>query len=168
MYARRDKDQPLRYLKKFEIVETETALPIQGQVQDPDDLLSFFSDLQNGQVPKIIAIYLDDNLLFLGHQVFVGATPAAFETQMLYHYFSLFLAKRFILLLNHTSGDSTPTEEDLKLMRSLIVDSSALSFTPCFADYIIVGDTKYYSMSLTYGISRPEDHEEDIKKGTGD
>ena len=35
-----------RYLKKFEIVETEVELPIQGQVRDPEDLYKFLKDLR--------------------------------------------------------------------------------------------------------------------------
>ena len=36
-----------RYLKKFEIVETDVELPIQGQVRDPEDLYKFLKDLEN-------------------------------------------------------------------------------------------------------------------------
>jgi len=90
-----------RYLKKFEIVETDVELPIQGQVRDPEDLYKFLKDLENESVSKVIGIYLDDQNLFLGHQVFLGASPKAFDTQLLWHYFSLFLAKKFILLINH-------------------------------------------------------------------
>jgi hypothetical protein len=31
-------DDGKRYLKKYEIVETDVELPIQGQVRDPEDL----------------------------------------------------------------------------------------------------------------------------------
>ena len=117
-------DEGKRYLKKFEIVETEVELPIQGQVQDPEDLYKFLKDLENETVPKVIGIYLDDKNLFLGHQVFLGSSPRNFDTQMLWHYFSLFLAKKFIILLNHPSSiDPTPDEEDKKLMRALQPDS---------------------------------------------
>jgi hypothetical protein len=78
-----------RYLKKFEIVETDVELPIQGQVRDPVDPYKFMKDLENEQVPKVIAIYLDDNNLFLGHQVFLGASSNNFDTQLLYHYYAL-------------------------------------------------------------------------------
>jgi DNA repair protein RadC len=161
MYGKKDSDrQPVtRYFKKFDIVETETELPIQGQVQDPEDLYTFFKDLQNEQVPKLIAIYLDADFLFLGHQVFLGATAATLETSLVYHYFSLFLAKKFILILNHPNGDPQPTEEDLKLMRALIVDSNALSFRPSFADYIIIGAGKYFSMSVDQGTAKTATHE---------
>jgi len=36
-----EKEQNKRYLKKFEIVETDVELPIQGQVRDPEDLYKF-------------------------------------------------------------------------------------------------------------------------------
>lgn len=39
-----DKQIDKRYLKKFEIVETDTELPIQGQVRDPEDLYKFLKD----------------------------------------------------------------------------------------------------------------------------
>jgi hypothetical protein len=68
-----------RYLKKFEIVETDVELPIQGQVRDPEDLYKFLKDLENESVSKVIGIYLDDKNLFLGHQVFLGSSPKVFS-----------------------------------------------------------------------------------------
>ena len=94
-----NKEHDKRYLKKFEIVETEVELPIQGQVRDPEDLYKFLKDLENESVSKIIGIYLDEQNLFLGHQVFLGATSRTFDTQLLYHYYALFLAKKFMLLI---------------------------------------------------------------------
>ncbi len=73
-----------RYLKKFEIIETEVELPIQGQVRDPEDLYKFLRDLESESVSKVIGIYLDDKNLFLGHQVFLGMSPQIFDTQLLY------------------------------------------------------------------------------------
>lgn len=59
-----DKEQHKRYLKKFEIVETDVELPIQGQVSDPEDLYKFRKDLENESVAKIIGIYLDGRYSF--------------------------------------------------------------------------------------------------------
>lgn len=141
-----------RYLKKFEIVETDVELPIQGQVRDPEDLYAFLKDLENEGVPKVIGIYLDDKNLFLGHQVFLGTSPKNFDTQMLWHYFSLFLAKKFMILLNHPGSiDPTPDDEDKKLMRALQADSQVLSFKPFFADFIIVAKKSYFSMATNDG-----------------
>ena len=83
-------DEGKRYLKKFEIVETNVELPIQGQVRDPEDLYKFLKDLENESVSKLIGIHLDDKNLFLGHQVFLGSSAKNFDTHMLWHYFSLF------------------------------------------------------------------------------
>ena len=55
-----------RYLKKFEIVETDVELPIQGQVRDPEDLYQFLRDLESESVPKVIGIYLDEELVTTG------------------------------------------------------------------------------------------------------
>lgn len=141
-----------RYLKKFEIVETDVELPIQGQVRDPEDLYTFLKDLENESVPKVIGIYLDDKNLFLGHQIFLGSSPKSFDTQMLWHYFSLFLAKKFMILLNHPGSiDPTPDDEDKKLMRALQADSQVLSFKPFFADFIIVAKKSYFSMATNDG-----------------
>ena len=141
-----------RYLKKFEIVETDVELPIQGQVRDPEDLYKFLKDLESEGVSKIIGIYLDDKNLFLGHQIFLGSSSKNFDTQMLWHYFSLFLGKKFILLLNHPgSTDPTPSEDDKKLMRALQADSQVLSFKPFFADFIIVAKKSYFSMATNDG-----------------
>lgn len=145
-------EEAKRYLKKFEIVETDVELPIQGQVRDPEDLYVFLKDLENDKVPKVIGIYLDDKNLFLGHQVFLGASAKDFNPKMLWHYFSLFLAEKFIIMLNHPeSGDPAPDESDKKLIRALQADSQVLSFKPFFADFIIVAKKSYFSMATNDG-----------------
>ena len=152
---KRDPDK--RYLKKFEIVETDVELPIQGQVRDPEDLYKFLKDLENESVSKVIGIYLDDKNLFLGHQVFLGMSPKVFDTQLLYHYYALFLAKKFIILINHPDSiDPTPDEADKKLIRSLQADAQVLSFKPFFADFIIVAKRSYFSMATNDGTAGHE------------
>lgn len=147
-----NKQHNKRYLKKFEIVETEVELPIQGQVRDPEDLYKFLKDLENESVSKVIGIYLDDQNLFLGHQVFLGATSRTFDTQLLYHYYALFLAKKFMLLINHpNSTDPTPDDADKKLIRALQADAQVLSYKPFFADFIIVAKESYFSMAVNDG-----------------
>ena len=152
-----------RYLKKFDLVDTEVELPIQGQVQDPDDLYKFLKDLESDVVSKVIGIYLDKSNLFLGHQVFLNATPETFDTQALYHYHNLFLAKKFMVLINHpNSTDATPTEADRKLMKSLTLDSQLISFKPDFADFIIVAKDSYFSMATNDGSGCRCGHQEHI------
>lgn len=152
MINNNDQKPDKRYLKKFEIVETEVELPIQGQVRDPEDLYQFLKDLENESVSKVIGIYLDDRNLFLGHQVFLGMSSQAFDTQLLYHYFALFLAKKFIVLVNHPGIiDPTPNDADKKLIRALQADSQILSFKPFFADFIIVAKNAYFSMAMQDG-----------------
>ena len=153
-------DDGKRYLKKFEIVETDVELPIQGQVRDPEDLYVFLKDLESDQVPKIIGVYLDQNHLFLGHQVFLGQSSATFQTQMLHFYYNLFLAKRFIVLINHPTGDATPTDDDTKLMRKLQSDADVLSYKPFFADFIVVGKKSYFSMATNDGTACHCGHQE--------
>ena len=58
-----------RYLKKFEIVETDVELPIQGQVRDPEYLYKFLKDLENENVSKIIGIYLFKELRILRYVI---------------------------------------------------------------------------------------------------
>jgi DNA repair protein RadC len=161
----KDEQKPdKRYLKKFEIVETDTELPIQGQVRDPEDLYKFLKDLENESVSKVIGIYLDNNNLFLGHQVFLGASSGAFDTQLLYHYYALFLAKKFMVLINHPdSSDPTPDDADKKLMRALQADAQVLSFKPFFADFIIVAKKAYFSMAVQDGTAG-HGHQKPIEK----
>jgi len=119
--------------------------------------------LENENVSKIIGIYLDDKNLFLGHQVFLGSSPKNFDTQMLWHYFSLFLAKKFILIMNHPGSiDPTPDEADRKLIRSLQADSQVLSFHPNFEDFIIVSKRSYFSMATNDGTACRCGHQEYI------
>ena len=159
-----NKEHNKRYLKKFEIVETEVELPVQGQVRDPEDLYKFLKDLENESVSKVIGIYLDEQNLFLGHQVFLGATSRTFDTQLLYHYYALFLAKKFMLLINHpNSTDPTPDDSDKKLIRALQADAQVLSYKPFFADFIIVAKESYFSMAINDGTAGHE-HQKHIPK----
>lgn len=152
-----------RYLKQFEIVETKVELPIQGQVHDPEDLYKFLKDLESEHTPKVIGVYLDSNNLFLGHQMFLGTTPKTFDTQLLYHYYSLFLAKKYILLINHPgSGDPTPDEDDRRLIRALQADAQSISFKPYFEDFVIVGKKSYFSMATNDGTACRCGHQEYI------
>lgn len=153
-----------RYLKKFEIIETDVELQIQGQVLDPKDLYTFLKELEDENVPKVIAIYLDDNNLFLGHQVFLGLSPANFDTQLLYHYYSIFLARKFILLINHPgTNDATPNDMDRELMRTLQADAQVISFKPYFADFVIVAGNSYFSMATNDGTACRCGHQQYIE-----
>ena len=144
--AEHKNDDGKRYLKKFEIIETDVELPIQGQVREPEDLYKFLKDLEDESVSKVIGIYLDDKNLFLGHQVFLGSSPKNLDTQMLWHYFSLFL-----LWIT-------------KLMRALQADSQVLSFKSFFEDFIIVAKKSYFSMATKDGTTGHSGHQEHITK----
>ena len=84
--------------------------------------------------------------------MFLGLSSQNFDTQLLYHYYSIFLAKKFIILINHpNSMDATPNESDRKLMRALQADAQVLSFKPFFADFIVVAKKTYFSMATNDG-----------------
>ncbi len=154
-----------RYLKKFEIVETDTELPIQGQVRDPEDLYKFLKDLESEAVSKVIGIYLDDKNLFLGHQVFLGSSSKNLNTKIVWQYLLLFSATKFTILLNHPGSDNpTPDEDDKKLMRALQADSQVLSFKPFFEDFIIVAKKSYFSMATNDGTAGYSSNQEHITK----
>lgn len=163
--AKHKYDDGKRYLKKFEIIETDVELPIQGQIRDPEDLYKFLKDLENENVSKMIAIYMDEKNLFLGHQVLLGTSTKNVDTKVIWHYFSLFLAKKFILLINHPgSADATPDEADRNLMRALQADSQILSFKPFFEDFIIVAKEKYFSMATNDGTACQCGHQEYLEQ----
>jgi len=48
------KGTPQAVSKKYQLVETDLELPIQGQVKDPEDLYLFLKDLQDENVSKVI------------------------------------------------------------------------------------------------------------------
>lgn len=69
-------------------------------------------------------MYLDANNLFLGHQVFLGAIPKTFDTQLLCHYYFLFLAKKYIVLINHSqSGNLALDDDERALIRAPQADT---------------------------------------------
>lgn len=157
---KKKKIEGMRYLRKFEIVETDVQLPIQGQVRDPDDLYQFMKDLESEAVPKVIAVYMDQDHLFLGHQVFLGTSSGEFNPSHLWHYYYLFLARKFILIVNHPgSGDASPSDADMQLIQTLQVQSQTLADV-YFADFVIVSKGHYFSMAFNEGTACRCGHQE--------
>jgi DNA repair protein RadC len=53
-------------------------------------------------------------------------------------------AYTFILIHNHPSGKATPSPQDNEVMAALAEQAKTLNLS--FLDFIIVGDTSYWSM----------------------
>ncbi len=144
----------VQYMKVYKVEETDTPNPIQGPVKDPNTLFHFMRDVHDSTVPKIWGIFLNEQCLSIGNEpLAIGhhAEPLNFETGTLSHFYSLFFAKKFILLTNHTTDDASPSEEDKDLIRRLQNDSQTLSYKPQFEDYIIVAGDHYWSMNKRNG-----------------
>ena len=101
-------------------------------------------------------MFLNADYLSIGNEPLAlgeHANPKNFVemTGNIYHYYSVFLAKRFILLTNHITDDATPTEADKELIKRLQEDSRYISFKPDFYDYVIVAGDHYWSMNVQNG-----------------
>ncbi len=141
-----------RYLKRPTLEETNILNPIQGQVKSPDKLLHFMKDVHDATIPKIWGIFLNKDYFSVGNEPLAlggNADPEQFSTKGVAHFVSLFYAERFITLTNHTTGDATPTEGDLKLMKRLERVAEVLEAD--FYDYVIVAGDHYWSMTVKNG-----------------
>lgn len=61
----------------------------------------------------------------------------------IYKYVLLSNCKKFILLHNHPSGDTTPSKEDIKITKTLLKGTKLLGIQ--MLDHIVIGNNKYQS-----------------------
>ena len=150
-----------RYLKRCKLEETDIPDPIQGQVHDPEDLFVFFKDLENEAAPKIITVILDEKNLSLGNTVLgLGIKPSELDTRLLFGFASVHHALKFVIIVNHPSGDAAPTDDDRRLISQLQAQSQIMKIE--FYDYVIVARDMYWSMTIQDGTACRCGHQNEI------
>ena len=94
---------------------------------------------------KMIGIYLDTRRRVIKEiELFVGNLDTTIiDPKEIFHHAIDENAAGVILLHNHPSGDSTPSEEDIKITNDLMKAAELLNIN--FLDHIIIGDKNYTS-----------------------
>ncbi len=106
---------PNRYLKKFRLPKLDVRAPLLTQLRDPEDLHHFFQKLQSSEITKVIAVALDHDHLHLRNEVLAYGLNTL-STPLLFQFVLLSTGKKFIVVLNHPKGNSSPTQADKALM----------------------------------------------------
>ncbi len=116
-----------------------------ASLNTPAKIWEAFPQLRKAQQEILKAVYLDVKNRMLGHvDVAVGsyntvaASPADIFSPALE-----FRSRRFVLIHNHPSGDTAPSEDDLRFTRKLRKASEILGID--FMDHLIFGRDCYYS-----------------------
>jgi DNA repair protein RadC len=113
-------------------------------------------DVHDSTVSKMWGIFLNEDYCSIGNEPLAlgeHAEPKNFVnmTGNIYRYYTLFGAKRYVLVTNHISNDATPTEADKELIRRLNMDTQNITFRPILQDYVIVAGDHYWSMTTQNG-----------------
>lgn len=123
----------------------ETDFPYQGQsISSTSELMNFTSALQDADVEKFIVIYLNIKNVVNGIYVTTGTVDQAiiFPREVLLHAL-LSRSSSMILIHNHPSGETKPSDSDLNLTKCLI--EAARIFNIMVHDHVIIGMNKFLS-----------------------
>ncbi len=93
----------------------------------------------------MIAVALDHDHLHLRNEVLAYGLDTL-RTPLLFQFVLLSTGKKFIVVLNHPKGNSSPTQPDKALMARLQRGARELSID--FVDYVIVGAHSYWSKAI--------------------
>ena len=138
----------MKYLKrlKVEFVKGEFKNPIKGQVREPTQVFSVFKDIKDWTKETLIGVYLNDKLELNSYEIHSvgGESFTLVLPDEIFRSAILTNSRTFILIHNHPSGSTAPSDADKEVMRKLKEQSAVMERT--FLDFIIVGEDSYWSM----------------------
>ena len=117
------------------------------QVNDPGTIAGYYMEqMRHDTTEKLILAMFDAKNCFLGDEVLsVGTVNSSLVSPREIYLKSLqHQAVNIIILHNHPSGDSTPSEEDYRTTRRVAECGNMLGIY--LADHIIIGDNNYTSL----------------------
>lgn len=141
------KGAEMRYAVRVEakMVRDETFEYDRKPLSSPGDAVKFFRDLQNADVEKLVAVYLDAKNRINAIGVWPGTLDrAAIYPREIVRGIILSASCGVILFHNHPSGDPAPSAED-KAITKAISDALA-TISARVLDHIIIGLNNHYSM----------------------
>ncbi len=149
MNTRDGEDEGVQFLKKAKVEDTGIESPIQGPVVDEKPLFNFIEQNHDSAVAKMWGVFLDENYMALGIEPLAfgdNAEPEKFNTAALFHYYSVFFAKRFVLMSYryNATDDPAPTDADKKLIDTLQMQARIMNDAD-FSNYAIFAGNHYWS-----------------------
>ena len=136
------------YLREIEIRYKKKRIPkdvANGSISCPKDVVTLFRGLQDETKEKMISINLDNkNKILCFEVVAVGSVKSIYVRPMeVFRTAFPVNAHGALVLHNHTSGESTPSKEDIQFTKKL--NRLAQDMGLKFLDHIIIGSDSFYS-----------------------
>ena len=158
-------DAPLEELSKFKGLKEKSALPLKvvkevakrylkekalktEYLRSPEDVYNYLRyEMQNLPRETLKVIFLDIKSKVLSIEtLFEGTiTESAVYPREIFNKAFEKKASLLILVHNHPSGDLTPSKEDIKLTKNLILAGHLLQCK--VIDHLIIGKNGYFSMA---------------------
>lgn len=123
----------------------EPDFPYKGQqITSTQELLEFAKSLQDADIEKFLVLYLDNQNCVLCIQVINGTINQAvvYPREVLRHAL-LAGASAAILVHNHPSGYTRPSDEDIRLTRTIKETAHVLDIL--IHDHIIIAGERFFS-----------------------
>lgn len=136
------------YKVKLQMIK-EKAVIYDNNINSPMDIVKFINSIENynqntNETMSVIALSTKNEILAYS-DVSMGAInfcvmniPTILQTVLLAN------APKFILVHNHPSGDSTPSEEDINATKQLQMAADIMKLQ--LLDHIVIGDNNYTSI----------------------
>jgi DNA repair protein RadC len=123
----------------------ETDFPYHGeQITSTKELLQFVHRLQDADIEKMIILYLDAQNQLICIQVINGTVnQAVVYPREVFKHALLSGASAVILVHNHPSGHSKPSDADIRLTKTL--QECAKLFEILVHDHLIVAGERFFS-----------------------
>ena len=148
------KIQNLRASARFEIMALRDEVPFQDKflVDAPDKVFEYFKQAIKGKsgfkqdIENFIVLFVNSRRRVIGHEIVSHGTL----DMLLVHPREVFKAaivmnaQAIIVMHNHPSGDSAPSEADIRVTRDLIRAGQLLKIE--VLDHVIVGDNNKTSL----------------------
>lgn len=149
MHHENGHEDGIQFLKKALVEDSGIESPIQGPVLDEKPLFTFIQQNHDSAVAKMWGVFLDENYMVLGVEPLAfgdSAEPGKFNTAALFHYYSVFFAKRFVLMAYryNATDDPAPTDADKQLIDTLQMQSRIMNNAD-FSNYAIFTANHYWS-----------------------
>ena len=124
----------------------QTKSGYQFQMNTPASIADYYMErLRHSKEEILMCAYFDAKCFFLGDvQISKGSVNYAYVSPRdIFRYALDYESVQFVLIHNHPSGDSTPSEDDIRITNRIEKGAQILELE--LVDHIIIGDNNYYS-----------------------
>jgi len=138
-----------RYLKELKIryVKTKKRNPFYGNnIDSPDEIYKMFKNVRLNDKEQIISVHFNNRLEINCFEVVsIGDSGSClFSPKEIFKGIFLSNSSAFILIHNHTTGDSRPSDQDLKVLQ--IIEKGSELVGVQLLDFMVIGDYDYWSL----------------------